>query len=84
MSEPLDEERVRVIAKQLFKIVVDHYKSSPTPERSHVLEVLNALAVTTGTVLAGCDARAHVFFILGLENQITELRANPPRGDDHG
>jgi hypothetical protein len=84
MSEPLNEARVRALSKHLFKVVADHYKSQPIPKRSQVLEVLNALAITTATVLAAGDESAQMFFDLALENQITMLRAQPPGSFDHG
>lgn len=76
------EEQVRALVAAFGLPIRDHYRGAAVlglaPEADRVLEVLNALAVSTATVLAGtgADPRAVAFFLEALENQVAALQAD--------
>jgi hypothetical protein len=75
----IGEPAVRALVAAFGDHVRDHYRdaAASTPHRDRVLEVLNGLAITTATVLAGTggDDAALAFFQDALERQLAGLLA---------
>jgi hypothetical protein len=81
------EREVRALVAAFGVHVREHYRAAGGDVgRDRVLEVLNAIAITTATVLAGTggDRQALDFFADALAQQLASLLAelaNPAEGD---
>lgn len=75
----IDETMVRILVGRFGVVVRQHY-SDDTPSRDRLLELLNALAITTATILAGTAPPREIplandFFLDALGNQLESLLA---------
>ena len=80
------EREVRALVAAFGVHVREHYLPGDELARDRVLEVLNAIAITTATVLAGTggDRQALDFFADALAQQLASLLAelaHPAEGD---
>jgi hypothetical protein len=80
VTETVDAKRVAIVARDVMAGIVAHFKQGPN-SADRVLEVLNALAFATATVLvgatreddmAGCQ-EALAFFDLALQQNLAGL-----------
>lgn len=62
LGHGLDREPTERLAKELLASIRDHFADRPRA-RETVLEILNALAAVTATVVAGTDDEALEFFL---------------------
>jgi hypothetical protein len=70
----LESLRVEQLAVEFMLVVRRHYvRNLEQTHPDRALEILNALAVTVETVLAGCDERAERFFDQARAQQRMEL-----------
>lgn len=73
MAEPIDRARVEALTLVLVKALMPDLAMFP-PSRDDAFIVLNALAITVGTVLAGADRNARRFFDKALAGQMELVR----------
>jgi hypothetical protein len=78
MNDRLDQIRIERLAHQLMLLARDHLRAGPT-HRDRVYEVLSALAMVTGVMLAGTQSTgtedtAELFFELAMRQQLAASR----------
>jgi hypothetical protein len=78
-AKPLESEPVQALAKQFLIAIREHYRARPkTKAPDTVIEVLNALAGVTATIILaakqmGEEAEAREFFSVALEGQLRQM-----------
>ena len=79
MAEEIDRPRVEALVRLLIRPVRDELARPPLTT-DNVFVVLNGVAIVLATVLAGTghDEKALVFFQCALNEQLDDLRENPP------
>ncbi len=82
----LQRDNVERLTHEIAGAIREHYLTHENPEadRAKVFEVLNALAVSTATVLrgTGCSTEAMLFFSMALQQNMAD--DDRPPGGFHG
>lgn len=68
----INEEATTQLAAELMRCVKCHYERRPT-DRMTAFEILNALGIVSGVVIAGTDADGRAFFDLALAQATQDM-----------